>query len=390
LEKIKKCKVTGPQKELASHSMTDLLPILRYYGIETERQIVLDAVLMCKKHGLLRISLLHILLRLCLRTIAAPLDDSEALIAAHRQTTGALAEVRDTVDRMCSIQGVIFSFLCAGGTKCFRHRWAMQLWPFIRSLDHQKSESIILLLHSCVELATINDRAAAEARQTARHAFAALTEQQDHIRTIVQPAFLETIFSILQKDGTAQILKSQQPVPQGLNIFLQAAAAATRGNQRGSKHGAVLVHNGHAVSTGFNHWIFDYKKKKRVIHAEVHALVNFFKQSNRGVTVSESTATAGTTQVLQSRLNACIRPEGELLSTDAAKEVWSIWIVELSPHGLGYESAHPCPQCNKALMCCGISTAYFSTTAGVRQRRITHNPAMVCESLQIALQSECM
>jgi deoxycytidylate deaminase len=373
-----------------------LVPILHHFGVETERQLILDVVLLYKKHGLLGTNLLHIMLRLCLINLVYPVNDSDVRIAVQHHTPGKGVLVKDTVDRISSIQGAIFSFLNPrGGTNCVRHQWAMQLWPSVRESAEDRTAAIVLILNSCVELATGDLACLVEAQQTAEKAFTALTEQEDHIRTILRPDLLDAVVDLVQRSTVHHL--PQQPAP-GLDFFMQAAAAATRGNQHGSKHGAVLVHNGRAVTTGFNHWIFDFKKKKRVVHAEVHALVNFFKQSTGEGSGSSTSAGSGSSTSeeksapLYSRLDACIHRRSRARGGAEDKKkagVWSIWIVELAAHGLGYESAHPCPQCNKALMSCGVSVAHFSTTAGARQRVVNHNPGMVCESLQIALQSEC-
>ena len=210
----------------------------------------------------------------------------------------------------------------------------------------------------------------------------------------MQPALIEALHKCC---GLNMALKT----PPELGYFLQAAAEAQNGNQKGPKHGAVLVHGKRIVAKGFNHWVFDFSGKKRVVHAEVHALVNFFKQSRDQV--------MPTGEPSLSPLDACLRrgtsdiPAPGLAVaaaglcppkyTQAQKqaqidEEWSIWIVELSKDGLGYDSSQPCPQCNKALISCGVAAVHYSTRAGVRSRRVRYDPALRCESIHIALQSE--
>ena len=207
----------------------------------------------------------------------------------------------------------------------------------------------------------------------------------------------------------------------GSRYFVSLAArAALRGRQRGSKHGCVLVscsdgggdggdgggdgtaracETGTVIAVGYNHPYYDgaeseltrgsnagggaeasrgtkrpraagtrngerYEqqsadtrhrrkqrqrqkprgRRKRVCHAEIHALVHATAHIDAGAGAG---AGAG--------------------STSAQLH---LWLVELGEGGGGYEDAQPCPQCNKALLRCGVRAVHHTTSSGGGLRTI--------------------
>ena len=138
-----------------------------------------------------------------------------------------------------------------------------------------------------------------------------------------------------------------------LELFLTAAELARRGNQRGAKHGCVLVVEEEEapeasdktgpgsrpqpttiLGEGWNHDVYERRgsQRRRVLHAECHAIAD------------------------------AIRRVGEARAFEAFERA-TCWIVELSDES-GYDDAAPCPKCSLLLQACGVPRAIHSTRGG--------------------------
>jgi tRNA(Arg) A34 adenosine deaminase TadA len=121
------------------------------------------------------------------------------------------------------------------------------------------------------------------------------------------------------------------------STFLATAALATRGDQRGSKHGCLLIdeQNGKVMGEGWNHEVVELRggpQRRRVLHAEVHAVAD------------------------------AIRRHGEQNSFAIFKRC-SAWIVELRDDA-AYDDAPPCPKCLPLLQSIGVPRVVHSTRTG--------------------------
>jgi hypothetical protein len=171
---------------------------------------------------------------------------------------------------------------------------------------------------------------------------------RSELYTVMQPAMLHALAGagILPAAEAAAQLTAPPDTPKW--FFLKAAYEAHKGDQHGAKHGVVLTRGGRYVTHGHNHRFgVPADKHLRVMHSEVHAFV---------------------------RLPALADAQGA-----------ELWIVELDGLGLGYEEAVACIMCNKGLARLGVGVQHFSSHAGVRTLRVGHNPALTCESLELAL-----
>jgi len=171
--------------------------------------------------------------------------------------------------------------------------------------------------------------------------------RREDLYAVLQPGMLQA----LARAGVITVRESNEALLAPENtpkwFFLKAAYEAGKGDQFGSKHGAVLVKGGKYLSHGHNHRFgLPGDAHIRVMHSEVHALVKLGD--------------------LQEALG------GEF------------WIVELDGEGVGYEEAVACIMCTKAATRVGIVAQNFSSHTGVRRQNIGHKP-VVCESLDMAL-----
>lgn len=165
----------------------------------------------------------------------------------------------------------------------------------------------------------------------------------------LQPAFVrELVAAGVMHASVADVVLSASAGSRKW-CFLQAAAAASRGDQWGSKHGAVLVAaDGRFLAAGHNHRFGVPREQHiRTMHSEVHALVQ--------------------------------------LPSLAAAAGSECYIVELDGHACGYEEAVPCPMCQRALCRTGVGKATFSSHAGLKTLPVTHKPDLSCAALDAAL-----
>jgi deoxycytidylate deaminase len=123
---------------------------------------------------------------------------------------------------------------------------------------------------------------------------------------------------------------TSKPSPVG-NILNLCHHVALMGNQNGEKHGALLLSASNVpLSIGYNH-SYSVKgvvkgKAKKVIHAEVHAMVQ--------------------------------------ISDPKLYEGGSVWVTEVSACQSTYCDAFPCPSCTRVLTKHGIRHAFFSKFDG--------------------------
>ena len=149
---------------------------------------------------------------------------------------------------------------------------------------------------------------------------------------------LETLVpsSVIQELADKKLLPASSSFPPGSpfvpsyvgKVINVAYKCALLGDQLGAKHGAVLFDkNDRVLSVGWNHrYDCGKKSKKKVIHAEVHAMLQ----------VSDTS-----------------------LFKDA-----TIFILESHARGSCFCNAHPCPSCNNVLTNFGVKQAVFTTDNG--------------------------
>ncbi|KAL1515690.1 hypothetical protein AB1Y20_002307 [Prymnesium parvum] len=128
-------------------------------------------------------------------------------------------------------------------------------------------------------------------------------------------------------------------------LFLEAALLARHGDQRGAKHGCVLVDDasGEVLGRGFNHRVHETASemnshvpikhgKQRILHAECDAVADTIERMGEDAAFAAfTTATA--------------------------------WIVELSGSAV-YDDAPPCPKCTCLLRAVGLTKVRHSTSRG--------------------------
>jgi deoxycytidylate deaminase len=169
-----------------------------------------------------------------------------------------------------------------------------------------------------------------------------------------------------------------------LRLFLAAAALARRGDQRGAKHGCLLVldsgdgfdtaggggsgsgSGARVLGEGWNHEVREQRSaanrklhRKRVLHAECHAVAD------------------------------AIRRHGEDAAFAALKRC-TAWIVELKDDA-AYDDAPPCRKCTMLLQALGVPRAAHSTREGALRRVVLAAPRpellaldMACKPLSYA------
>jgi hypothetical protein len=239
-------------------------------------------------------------------------------------------------------------------------RWAATRWrraervfaslgtPELRGVT-PNARSYVLMLHGALaqgDVARGKELLAAMVGEGGSDGAAAACARGD-LYTVMQPAMLHALSraGILPALEVGALLTAPPDTPKW--FFLKAAYEAHKGDQHGAKHGAVLTRGGRYLAHGHNHRFgVPSDKHLRVMHSEVHAFVRLPSLGDA----------AG----------------GEL------------WIVELDGLGLGYEEAVACVMCNKGLARLGVGVQHFSSHTGVRTLRVGSNPALVCESLELA------
>ena len=132
-------------------------------------------------------------------------------------------------------------------------------------------------------------------------------------------------------------------------LFLRAATLARRGDQRGSKHGCLIVEDSATGQTdggssardsviigeGWNHEVLEMRgrsSRKRVLHAEAHAIAD------------------------------AIQRLGERRAFETFGQC-TAWIVELRDEA-AYDDAPPCRKCRLLLQAIGVPRAAHSTVDG--------------------------
>ena len=135
-----------------------------------------------------------------------------------------------------------------------------------------------------------------------------------------------------------------------MECVLAAAHLARRGDQHGAQHGCIVVEHppsssdadkGRLLGAGWNHYQKDSakNKKRRLVHAEVHALTD------------------------------AIAKRGEEGAFDAFTRS-TVWIVELLGE-VGYDDAFPCPKCEGMLRATGLREVRHTSGAGrITTRRL--------------------
>lgn len=136
-------------------------------------------------------------------------------------------------------------------------------------------------------------------------------------------------------------------------ILALAYELALRGDSN-CFYGAVLTDtNGLVISAGYNHRYDvggDDRSKRKIVHAEVHAL-------------------------LQNQ--AQLRGAGGVM-----------YVVQVEPAGAHFMNATPCVMCTSALSKFGVKLCCFTKTEGRSGRlKISHNPSVDTGSLDIAKRS---
>jgi hypothetical protein len=215
--------------------------------------------------------------------------------------------------------------------------------PLMRALG-PNARSLVLMVHAALSAGEVDE---------CRRYLALLTREggpcpRAELYTVLQPAMLARLAAVgaLSAGEAAEALRAPEHTPKW--FFLKAAYEASKGDQFGSKHGAVLTKGGRFLSAGHNHrYGVPGDAHVRVMHSEVHALVK----------LPDLAAAAG----------------GEL------------WIVELDGEGVGYEEGVACVMCTKAATRVGVGVQHFSSHSGVRRLTISHKPSVQCESLELAL-----
>ena len=231
-----------------------------------------------------------------------------------------------------------------------RARWLCALRLFASLSDPQvralgpNARSLVLMLHAALTAGEVEE---------CKGYLALLVREggpcpRSELYTVLQPGMLQALAAarVLGAEEVQEALRAPENTPKW--FFLKAAYEASKGDQFGSKHGAVITRGGVYLSHGHNHrYGVEGDKHIRVMHSEVHALVK--------------------------------------LDSLAAAEGGEMWIVELDGVGVGYEEAVACIMCTKAATRVGIAAQHFSSHSGVRRLTTSHRPSVVCETLDLAL-----
>jgi len=173
---------------------------------------------------------------------------------------------------------------------------------------------------------------------------------REDLYSVLQPSMLHALVraGVMTAADVSSQLTASPDTPKF--FFLKAAFEASRGDQFGSKHGAVLARGGKYLSHGRNHRFgTEGSSHVRVMHSEVHCVC-------------------------------------KLKSLEEARG-GEFWIVELDGVGVGYEEAVACIMCTKGATRLGVVAQHFSSHSGVKSLKIGHkgDQGITCESLDMAL-----
>lgn len=236
---------------------------------------------------------------------------------------------------------------------------------------------------------------------------------------IMQPSFIQRLASagVIPQREADELLSASANTSKW--FFLKSVYEGMKGDQFGSKHGAVLTSASSApdaasasssssapaaavnpspaaqpssttyLSHGRNHrFAVQGDKHVRVMHSEVHALVRYLEREGKariGTAASSSSAitwTKGSNSSSSSAGASSAAAGGGVGGPAAGCECW---IVELDGQGVGYEEAVPCPMCNKGLHMLGVSKVHYSSHCGVKSEVLRYKPELNCESYEMAL-----
>ncbi len=219
--------------------------------------------------------------------------------------------------------------------------------PTFRSIP-PNARTLVLMVHAALSAGDVARGGALVASLSAPPSQGGAGIPPGELYTVLQPGMLHTLgaLGILSPGAVAEALTAPPSTPKW--FFLKAAYEASRGDQFGSKHGAVLTVGGVALAWGRNHrYRAAGESHVRVMHSEVHCFTRLpTLEHARG---------------------------GEL------------WIVELDGQGLGYEEAIACVMCTKGSTRLGIARQHFSSHGGVKSLGVSHRAEVQCESLALAL-----
>eukprot|EP01138_Halocafeteria_seosinensis_P014095 gb/GECG01014393.1/.p1 GENE.gb/GECG01014393.1/~~gb/GECG01014393.1/.p1 ORF type:complete len:571 (+),score=62.50 gb/GECG01014393.1/:1-1713(+) len=260
-----------------------------------------------------------------------------------------------------------------------------------------------------------------------------------HLVYICQPELMReaAALGILHEEDVKSALNPKPGT--GEYCFLRAAECARLGDQKGSKHGAVIVvplspveppkdhqelyfpadlqaessgvyvSKNRLFSFGQNHvtHVTDAELKEaqeRAANSETMSMCCQSDDSRRDTTFKQpakrqktSTAQSPSTQkhVMHSEIHAAVRAlmSSHLRSSSVPADVplqgAHCWVVELDGIGVGYEEAVPCAMCNMGLIRLGIANIYYSCHEGLRLSSRTPSRKMGCVSLEMGLLSAC-
>lgn len=240
----------------------------------------------------------------------------------------------------------------------------------------------------------------------------------ERLYEIMQPAFIQRLGDahIFNEKEVHTLLHAEPNTTKW--FFLKAAYEAMKGDQFGSKHGAVLIKDDKYVSYGHNHRFgVPDELHLRVMHSEIHSIVRMCTETLNGgrhwkgkmvhkpsaFSTQRTVIPSNDISLLRSTATSALSSIGKEETRDSKEETisiqnipstlfsWSdfigseIFIVELDGLSIGYECAIPCPMCNKGLIKVGISKAYYSSLDGIETAVIRHRADIVCESLDLSL-----
>ena len=249
----------------------------------------------------------------------------------------------------------------------------------------------------------------------------------------MQPQFLSRLVSLGVLEDSPILLQAPEATDKW--CFLTAAAQAARGDQQGSKHGAVLRAGPRVLAMGHNHrYAVTNDAHLRVMHAEIHALVKVEEERRRGLlpvagtpqevpavrhaeapaqlerqagqhaevpSVQDAKMSSGqhnpssTTSLVPPPAAGASEQHSAASPTSYAAEQPSmtstvlgseVFIVELDGHGVGYEEAAPCAMCQTGLCQLGVSMVHYSSHAGLITQAVSHKPSLRCQTYAMALQ----
>jgi hypothetical protein len=211
---------------------------------------------------------------------------------------------------------------------------------------------------------------------------------------LVQPSFLKMCNIVQSTEANSDVSMDMSCFDR--STFLATAALATNGDQRGSKHGCLLIdeQNGKVMGEGWNHEVVEQRggpQRRRVLHAEValscdgpvlscDCLILSFVLSlwssshfpgkyesvwcDISLLCHQQQVMLFLTPLTQ-KVHAvadAIRRHGEQNAFAIFKRC-SAWIVELRDDA-AYDDAPPCPKCLPLLQSIGVPRVVHSTRTG--------------------------